>query len=133
MREILRITVVLAVALVAGLAALDVDAQRRKSQTIIEGCTAKDLDTPGAKKCLNESVLSGSDMYVICEADGSKKCCVGTGSDRACYDIVGRTGPSPAQGTRPPTTQGTQAPPADGNRPRPAEGTRAPPAQRKVP
>jgi hypothetical protein len=100
-RKILKIAVVWALALVVGLPALGVAAQKPKGQSI-EGCTAQDLATPGAQKCLNDSVLSGSNMYVVCEADGSKKCCVGTGSDKACYDIVGRKVPSPAEGPRAP-------------------------------
>ncbi len=105
MSEWMRFTGVwsLGVFLAIGPAAMSVAAQKPKRPTI-EGCTQADLATPGAQKCLNESVLQGSgEMYVVCEADGSKKCCVGTGSDRACYDIVERKVPRPSVGPRAPS------------------------------
>jgi hypothetical protein len=54
----------------------------------IEGCVKKTLRPPGTQKCLNNATLEGSDMYVVCEADGTMKCCVRTGSDRACSNSL---------------------------------------------
>ena len=104
MRELLKTAVVwtLGLALVLGPAAISSAAEKPKGQTI-EGCTQEDLEKPGARKCLNEGRLEDSDMYVVCEPDGSQKCCVNHGADRACFDIVGRPASPPSSGPRPPT------------------------------
>jgi hypothetical protein len=92
----------LGLALVIGPVAIG-SAKPKPKGTTIEGCTQEDLEKPGARQCLDRGTLEGSEMYVVCAPDGSQKCCVNTGADRACYDIAARPAAPPSSTPRLPT------------------------------
>mgnify|MGYP001373137147 CR=1 FL=1 len=59
----------------------------KPKQISIYGCTAAQLATPAAVKCLDDGVKFDTSSFNVCSSDGAAKCCwYADGQNVACYD-----------------------------------------------